>query len=69
MVKAEAGSFNLSDSTTIIVAPGNPDLLRIANYLADVLKPAMGFSLQIDSVAKSSNSIVLGLVSDSSLNR
>lgn len=67
MVNAETGVFNLSDSTTIIVAPGNADLLRIANYMADVLKPAMGFSLQIDSVAKSSNSIALGLVSDSSL--
>ena len=69
MVKAEAGSFSLSDSTIIIVAPGNPDLLRIAGYIADVLKPAMGFTLQIDSVARTSNSIALGLVNDSSLTR
>jgi hexosaminidase len=67
MVNAEAGSFSVNDSTTIIVTQGNPDVLWIANYLANVLKPAMGFSLQIDSVAKSSNSITLGLVSDSSL--
>src|SRR6185436_17133988 len=50
MVKPDAGSFSLSDSTVITIAPGNPELLKIANYMADVFKPAMGFALQIDSL-------------------
>lgn len=67
MAKADAGSFSLSDSTVITIAPGNPELLKIANYMADVFKPAMGFALQIDTIRRTSNSIALGLVNDSSL--
>src|SRR4051812_12648598 len=61
MVKADAGSFSLSNSTVITIAPGNPELLKIARYMVDVFKPAMGFALQIDSVTRTSNSIALGL--------
>ena len=67
MVKAGQGLFHLTDSTIITVAPGNPELLRIAGYIASVLKPATGFTLEIDSVAKRSNSISIGLVNDNSL--
>jgi len=66
-VKAGQGLFHLNDSTIIIVPPGNPELLRIAGYIASILKPATGFTFEIDSVAKSSNSISIGLVNDSSL--
>ncbi|MGZ5221607.1 MAG: beta-N-acetylhexosaminidase [Chitinophagaceae bacterium] len=68
MVETEDGLFTLSDSTVITVSPGNPELLRIANYLAAVLKPATGFTIKIDSVAKSTNSIALALINDTSLN-
>jgi hexosaminidase len=63
----DAGTFSLTDSTSMTVTPGNKDLLRMADYLSSVLKPATGFSFRIDSAAKSSNSISLNLVNDSSL--
>jgi hexosaminidase len=67
MAKADAGLFSLNDSTVITMAPGNPELLRIAGYIAAVLKPATGFTFKIDSVARTANSIAIGLVNDTSL--
>src|SRR5688572_15860867 len=67
MVKTGEGFFSLNDSTVIAVEPGNPELLRIAGYIAAVLKPATGFTLKIDTVARTVNSIALGLISDTSL--
>ncbi len=61
------GVFSLNDSTVITVAPGNPDLLKVAGYMAAVLKPATGFTLKIDTVASAANSIALSLVNDTSL--
>ncbi len=67
MLKADTGLFSLNDSTIITVAPGNQELLRIAAYMATVLKPATGFTFKIDTVARSANSIAVGLVNDTSL--
>ena len=67
MVKTGEGLFSLNDSTVITVVPGNQDLLRIAGYMAAVLKPATGFTFKIDSVARVANSIALALVNDTSL--
>jgi len=67
MATAAQGVFSLTDRTVITVAPGNPDLTRIAGHLASVLKPATGFAFKIDSVAETTNSIALALVNDSSL--
>lgn len=66
-VKASEGVFQLSDSTVITVSPGNAELVRIAGFLADALKPATGFSLKVDSAAKTTQAISLNLVGDSSL--
>jgi hexosaminidase len=68
MVETGEGLFTLDDKTVITVSPGNPGLLRIANYLAAVLKPATGFAIKIDSAgANSSNSIALALINDAAL--
>jgi hexosaminidase len=67
MVTAASGVFSLNDSTVITVAPGNPDLTRVAEYMASVLKPATGFAFKIDGAAGATNSISLALVNDSSL--
>ena len=64
---AASGVFSLSDSTLVTVAPGNPDLNRIAGYLASALRPATGFSLKVDSTPGAGNAIALALVNDSSL--
>lgn len=67
MAKPGEGFFSLNNSTVITVAPGNPGLLRLADYMAAILKPATGFTLKTGTVAKTDNSIALGLISDSSL--
>ncbi len=67
MVTPESGVFSLSDNTTITVAAGNPDLTRIADYMALVLKPATGFAFKRDNAAGATNNISLALVNDSSL--
>ena len=67
MARQDGGSFGLNDSTVIVITPANKELLRMADYLAAVLKPATGFSFKIDSAAKTTNSITLGLVNDSLL--
>ena len=67
MVKKGEGLFSFNDSTAITVAPGNPDLLRIAGYISAALTPATGFTLKIDTVTRAANSIALVLVNDSSL--
>ena len=66
-VTPASGVFTLSENTVISVAPGNPDLTRIAGYLASALRPATGFDFKIDSTTGASNAIALALVNDSSL--
>ncbi|HZI52881.1 MAG TPA: beta-N-acetylhexosaminidase [Chitinophagaceae bacterium] len=66
-VTAASGVFSLNDNTVITVAAGNPDLTRIADYMASVLKPATGFAFKIENLAGATNSIALGLVNDSAL--
>lgn len=66
-VNAGAGAFTLTDSTVFTIAPGNSELLRLAGYMADILKPATGFMFAIDTLGKTSNNIALQLVNDSSL--
>jgi len=67
MVKTGEGLFSLNDSTVITVEPGNKELIRIAGYMAAVLKPATGFAFKIDTVTRAANSIAFGLVNDTSL--
>ena len=64
---AASGAFTLTEGTTITVASGNPDLARIAGYLASALRPATGYGFKIDSAGTASNTITLALVNDSSL--
>jgi hexosaminidase len=66
-VKTSDAVFRLSESTVITVMPGNQELVKIAGYMAEVLKPATGFEVKMDSVSKTGNTISFNLVNDSSL--
>lgn len=66
-VRPGEGVFQLSDNTVIAIMPGNPELRRIAGYMAGLLKPATGFAFNIDTTAKAGNAFSLNLVGDSSL--
>ncbi len=49
LVSAGTDAFALTDKTAIYVQEESPEQLRIGQYLADKLKPAMGFDLHVSS--------------------
>ncbi len=69
MMSGAEGKFTFDKNTVIVVAEGNEELLRLANYINDVLKPATGFTSKISNTAgETANSISLQqLTSDSTL--
>ncbi len=68
MITKGDGKFTWDKNTVIVVAAGNEELLRLANYINEVLKPATGFSSKIlDAASETANSISLNLTGDSSL--
>lgn len=68
---ATGSSFELTNQTKIYVIGENEKSLWIANYLADLLNPATGFdlSVQSDDQAMGGNAINLNLDGDASLGK
>lgn len=61
-MNVESGSYAIGGETVIAVAPGNEDLKAIAEYLADLLRPATGLKLPVGAPQVSqSGGIVLAL--------
>ncbi len=58
-VSATGSSFELNNETKILVNGNSEELLRTAQYLASLLKPATGFDLKVESISDEpdSNSI------------
>ncbi|MGQ7870987.1 beta-N-acetylhexosaminidase [Sunxiuqinia sp. sy24] len=48
-ITATGKSFKLNDKTSIFVKDGSPELLKTAQYLSSKLKPATGFSLNVQT--------------------
>lgn len=48
LLSAAGSSFELNSKTSIVVEGGSGELMRIANYLAEKLRPATGFALEVD---------------------
>lgn len=57
------GNFKLTDQANIYVQGGADELMKIGQYLADKLKPATGFGLEVKSIEEkpSSGNIYLEL--------
>ena len=48
-VKATGSSFRINNQTKILLSNKTDDLLRVGEYLRDILQPATGFEFQIDN--------------------
>src|SRR5688500_20089763 len=60
--------FTLASSTGIVVDAGNPEVLRVANQLAALLRSATAFAVPISSSgATAPGAIALRLTSDAAL--
>ncbi|MCW3116934.1 MAG: Beta-N-acetylhexosaminidase [Chitinophagaceae bacterium] len=68
-VKATGGTFELTTGTSIFVEGQSQDALRIGQYLADKLKPATGFALNVSvaSGAPKPGNILLVIAADTAL--
>jgi len=58
----KSGSFFITPSTKIVVESNNPEMFEIGEYVADMLKSATGYALEIiktNDVQKSTGVIVL----------
>ena len=65
---ASGDAFVLTDSTSIVVDPGNAEVLRTAQLLASLLRPSTGFAVPISSIGTSvRGAIVLRLSTDTAL--
>ncbi|MEM8891587.1 MAG: family 20 glycosylhydrolase, partial [Bacteroidota bacterium] len=64
-IQASGSSFAIKKNTSIYVKGDNEDLMKTANYLAEVLRPATGFPLEIGNsdTWPSSGNIYLSLES------
>jgi len=60
-VKATGSSFELKNNTKILIKGNSEELFQIGKYLANLLKPATGFDLEVKATSKKiiSNSIYL----------
>ncbi|MCF6167547.1 family 20 glycosylhydrolase [Lutibacter sp.] len=63
LVKATGSSFELKNNTKILIKGDSEELLQIGKYLANLLKPATGFKIEVKTTSKKtiSNSIYLVL--------
>lgn len=50
LVEAGGSSFALTSKTDIFITSGNPELQKLAQYLADLLNPATGLDIRIQAV-------------------
>jgi hexosaminidase len=68
-ITINSGSFALGDKTTIFTLGESPELQKIANQLASILKPATGFQLMVSgsNAAPVSGNIYLALNGDANL--
>ncbi|MDP9177315.1 MAG: beta-N-acetylhexosaminidase [Gemmatimonadota bacterium] len=65
---AGGDAFTLASSTSIVVDAGNAEVLRVANHLASLLRPATAFAIPISSTgAAAPGAIALRLTSDAAL--
>jgi hexosaminidase len=65
---ASGDAFSLASSASIVVDAGNADVLRVANYLASLLRPATAFAVPVSSTgAGAAGAIALRLTSDAAL--
>lgn len=61
-----AGSFELTEETVIVVTPGDHELSRIGQLLADVVRPSTGFAVPVKEAGTSveTGTISLALIGD-----
>jgi hexosaminidase len=65
-IKSTGSTFTLTANTQIVVDPNSPEVMQIGEYLADTLKPATGYRLQvaIASSPAANGNILLTLIND-----
>jgi len=64
---AGGDAFTLSSSTSIVFDAGNAEVIRVANQLASLLRPATAFAVPISSTGAGAGAIALRLASDAAL--
>lgn len=68
LVVANGGAFVLSASTSIVTEAGNPEVTRVAEQLAALLRPSTGFAIPISSAGpEARGTIGLRLSADTAL--
>ncbi len=56
LVEAGGSSFALTEKTDIFIAGNNPELQKIAQYFADLLNPATGLDIRVQTAAEAPGS-------------
>ena len=64
-IQASGSSFELKRRAEIVIDGDSYDLINVANYLADLLQPATGYNLEIDSREAASNGDIFLSLSNS----
>ena len=65
-IVATGSSFELEDETTIYVQSGDEAVKKIGVYLADLLKPATGYSLEVETTDEPEDDDAINLMIDES---
>ncbi len=61
---ATGSSFELEDETTIYVQSGSEEVKKIGHYLANLLKPATGYSFEVEETDKPGDDDAINLIID-----
>jgi hexosaminidase len=63
-IQQRQGYYFMSGETVIVVASGDPELLKVANYLAAKIKTATGFELKITTTGTNGIQLILNKSAD-----